>query len=330
MRGENSSRAVTRRLAFGTPPHAWGKRHAAQSPEPLNRYTPTCVGKTLPDVTACEAFKVHPHMRGENVDEHQHRRAADGTPPHAWGKLYSDSNSSALIRYTPTCVGKTAGARCRAARITVHPHMRGENGKWYEKTSTDEVHPHMRGENAQTRSYFGRQDGTPPHAWGKHCGKQITRISHRYTPTCVGKTPFIVETASSYAVHPHMRGENGANGQARAVLVGTPPHAWGKLPTLLNFLTCSRYTPTCVGKTSRSTTVFRHSAVHPHMRGENATSTPAMNCLPVHPHMRGENVSSDFFSFTAGGTPPHAWGKRWRQPGCGAKRRYTPTCVGKT
>ncbi len=209
-------------------------------------------------------------MRGENFCDSAVGMICCGTPPHAWGKRPKASRSVSPNRYTPTCVGKT-DIRVYSLRDAdwYTPTCVGKTVSGMKKPPPTRYTPTCVGKTAELKRRGLEAVGTPPHAWGKHCGKQITRISHRYTPTCVGKTPFIVETASSYAVHPHMRGENGANGQARAVLVGTPPHAWGKLPTLLNFLTCSRYTPTCVGKTSRSTTVFRHSAVHPHMRGEN-------------------------------------------------------------
>ena len=73
--------------------------------------------------------------------------------------------------------------------------------------------------------------------------------------------------------------------------VGSPPRAWGRLDASQSRCTCAyRFTPTCVGKTSRSVRRVRRRS----------------------------------------GSPPRAWGRplawrRWRSPD-----RFTPTCVGKT
>ncbi len=71
----------------GTPPHAWGKLGVSTATLMKARYTPTCVGKTLETARKLDKTKVHPHMRGENVNRAQVHFFHHGTPPHAWGKL---------------------------------------------------------------------------------------------------------------------------------------------------------------------------------------------------------------------------------------------------
>ena len=113
MRGDNDPRGAARQLAYGSPPHAWGQFFRQFHPYRWHRFTPTCVGTinpwlVLPKVTT---HAVHPHMRGDNIDEHRaHSTHAVsiliGSPPHAWGQC-----RACLVprrwapRFTPTCVG---------------------------------------------------------------------------------------------------------------------------------------------------------------------------------------------------------------------------------
>ena len=214
-----------------------------------------------------------------------------GTPPRAWGKQRAAAISKPLLRYTPTCVGKTI------VRIGVGPILK--------------VHPHVRGENRRHLAIPQTAIGTPPRAWGKRDPDRPDRLHNRYTPTCVGKTSYWSSSASCTAVHPHVRGEN-SDDDLRAIAdsrytptcvgktnigksdltlkSGTPPRAWGKRNLSKPFCDLIRYTPTCVGKTSPG-------------------------CIPRR---------------RATGTPPRAWGKHLIFSCCLCLFRYTPTCVGKT
>ena len=250
MRGENGEEMVWSIAAEGTPPHAWGKRCSGQISRQSRRYTPTCVGKTSTAITPAAMLTVHPHMRGENLHASTSQHGADGTPPHAWGKLSDLFIVAPVLRYTPTCVGKTNAPAQQAGGIAVHPHMRGENSRalrsvesvvWYTPTCVGktlcalhtilriQVHPHMRGENVHIALD------------GLGCV--------RYTPTCVGKTALTTGKLPTPTVHPHMRGENGPRLQNCNLAIGTPPHAWGKLSPRGGAYWRARYTPTCVGKT---------------------------------------------------------------------------------
>ncbi len=71
-----------------------------------------------------------------------------------------------------------------------------------------------------------------------------------------------------------------------------------------------RFTPTCVGQTSRPAKPSKISTVHPHMRGADARAN-------------GQDIGHI-------GSPPHAWGRRPVAGTHGTLMRFTPTCVGQT
>jgi len=80
-------------------------------------------------------------------------------------------------------------------------------------------------------------------------GRKVGGCFVWYTPTCVGKTYTNGAMGIDSTVHPHVRGENPLISFSDSLVIGTPPHAWGKQTQ-----TAHRYANT---------------AVHPHMRGEN-------------------------------------------------------------
>ena len=148
-----------------------------------------------------------------------------------WGKLAPALECGALLRFTPTRVGKT--------RCAQHPLHR-----------TSRFTPTRVGKTAQVVSGVLRSGGSPPRVWGKRgfsfrlvryravhphaCGENcsprgILRAFFRFTPTRVGKT-----CALWIAWQP---------------LPGSPPRVWGKLLSGVCRPTDLRFTPTRVGKT---------------------------------------------------------------------------------
>ena len=107
-----------------------------------------------------------------------------------------------------------------------------------------------------------------------------------------------------------MRGEDCWSVGPRSRWHGSPPHAWGRRSMVKVIGRGVRFTPTCVGKTCKS--------------------SPRGSPLPVHPHMRGEDAASAELSLTSPGSPPHAWGRPLDVLGDPGRVRFTPTCVGKT
>ena len=113
-------------------------------------------------------------------------------------------------------------------------------------------------------------------------------------------------------------------------LSGSPPRVWGKLPKSQVRKVAFRFTPTRVGKTSHPFPVRRPAAVHPHACGENSTDiwTPAFK-FGSPPRVWGK-LSQGFDEFVKIGSPPRVWGKLWVPWSTIARKRFTPTRVGKT
>ncbi len=113
-----------------------------------------------------------------------------------------------LVRFTPTCVGKTSLYRNQMLGTSVHPHMRGEDD--YSATKAGDVY------------------GSPPHAWGRPIAPPLPSAFYRFTPTCVGKTKCCYVWFQWVTVHPHMRGEDVNHCFKMSGWAGSPPHAWGR------------------------------------------------------------------------------------------------------
>ena len=234
---------------------------------------------------------VHPHVRGEDAKIPLAYRAGGGSPPRAWGRFQTAQRSRLNGRFTPTCVGKMCARHPTAPRNCGSPPRAWgrfrAGGKDSEKQT---VHPHVRGED------------------GKFDERNHART--RFTPTCVGKILVQTSFTQSAAVHPHVRGEDQKQGRRRAYCRGSPPRAWGRCIASSNSPAHRRFTPTCVGKISRSTSCNYCPTVHPHVRGEDAASDSAVPLhIEVHPHVRGEDLIVPRNRCHPCGSPPRAWGR---------------------
>ena len=130
-------------------PHVCGENAVAYlTTRNVTRFTPTCVGKTC---TAREIWAkvtgspprvwgkrivilwsviplpVHPHVCGENFLFAGQGLGQGGSPPRVWGKLLHSHSPPPASRFTPTCVGKTLPESIEITRLSVHPHVCGEN-----------------------------------------------------------------------------------------------------------------------------------------------------------------------------------------------------------
>ena len=198
----------------------------------------------------------------------------------------------------------------------------------WQSTRNGAVHPHVRGEDVAGAATHDDVNGSPPRAWGRPRGSRQATASPRFTPTCVGKTILDQERFYILAVHPHVRGEDCNSNVELLGDCGSPPRAWGR-PHMLAFAgAVTRFTPTCVGKTSGQWACAVDAAVHPHVRGEDCccavvllffcrfTPTcvgkthvprPVSGFGSVHPHVRGEDLRDWPTKGSRGGSPPHAW-----------------------
>ena len=107
-----------------------------------------------------------------------------------------------------------------------------------------------------------------------------------------------------------MRGEDQGFHVKRTPLRGSPPHARGRRIVPQRHELTLGITPACAGKTGGRLGLYPFRRDHPRMRGEDADGVVE--------------------SSRAGGSPPHARGRRWRYPIGASRMRITPACAGKT
>ena len=152
--------------------------------------------------------------------------------------------------------------------------------------------------------------GSPPRVWGNRRTPAPRILAPRFTPTCVGKSLAGKVSAGDVTVHPHVCGEIAPLPGPFCAACGSPPRVWGNQGDAVANEWRNRFTPTCVGKSSRRRCYRSSAPVHPHVCGEIGY---------VHPHGHGDL-----------GSPPRVWGNQ-RCPKCITGRyRFTPTCVGKS
>jgi len=290
VRGEYTGLRAQIATRVGSPPRAWGILIRVLHGSYSSRFTPTCVGNTGEGFLISAPSPVHPHVRGEYEITQPTSTSPYGSPPRAWGIHYSLPESGNHHRFTPTCVGNTTPVLAFCYPGSVHPHVRGEYVRY-----------------AVHAKYIG---GSPPRAWGILTKGLIGRESNRFTPTCVGNTLFGFGGCSGVSVHPHVRGEyKMARTMVRSGL-GSPPRAWGILFRLLLESVSCRFTPTCVGNTTRGRGRLAHLRFTPTCVGNTRHAEPDAAGFSVHPHVRGEYRTEKVHCSPTAGSPPRAWGIR--------------------
>ena len=194
----------------------------------LLQYTPTRVGKSQSLAVPDKKDLGYSHSRGKKVILRSSNYSNGGTLPRVWEKANEELNFLALIRYTPTCVGKSV-SRSRSSRSTrVHSHSRGK--KYKQKFR---------------RLIF---IGTLPLAWEKVLITLNQPVLYRYTPTRVGKRLCRFSPSTSLKDYSHSRGKK-SRGRGRLIpYSGILPLAWEKVDGRIKKAKDYRYTPTRVGK----------------------------------------------------------------------------------
>jgi len=93
----------------GSPPRAWGILCGNRKANRQRRFTPTCVGNSCSFAVDEGLCTVHPHVRGEFCINKAVDGIENGSPPRAWGIHQQSDLFVSLRRFTPTCVGNSAG-----------------------------------------------------------------------------------------------------------------------------------------------------------------------------------------------------------------------------
>ncbi len=152
--------------------------------------------------------------------------------------------------------------------------------------------------------------GSPPRVWGQQELLVLHCSIWRFTPTCVGTTPYFRRIVSTGAVHPHVCGDNEQWPRKTGAGYGSPPRVWGQPGLVSRPCNSHRFTPTCVGTTKPMSLLTWAFAVHPHVCGDN--------------HIFYHSRQRD------GGSPPRVWGQPGDRRSTRDPFRFTPTCVGTT
>ena len=230
MRGEDLVISATTEASIGSPPHARGRRQRHQ-------------GMLQLDLD-------HPRMRGEDLDVTAHQLRHYGSPPHARGRLDEDKITQEVRRITPACAGKTP--------TPTNP------------TQPSPDHPRMRGEDFGPAFFCTLPSGSPPHARGRPRPPADSCPRGGITPACAGKTRRGHAHSHPTRDHPRMRGEDRGLSLADPRVLGSPPHARGRLAGLRGHDRKVGITPACAGKTPGRTSGKPPPPDHPRMRGEDA------------------------------------------------------------
>ena len=189
IRGEDSPCLMLLTLYLGSPPHTWGRPLFGPYFRFTGRFTPTYVGKTAGVRRLPPRPPVHPHIRGEDLQNLLRPHGVAGSPPHTWGRR--------------------GGGCASGVSQSVHPHIRGEDSylaqisdlragspphTWGRRGTIDRFHDMVR----FTPTYVGKTEcpsvaydlscGSPPHTWGRLLPPRRLAIATRFTPTYVGKT----------------------------------------------------------------------------------------------------------------------------------------------
>ena len=304
----------------GSPPRAWGRLNSDECRRVTRRFTPTCVGTACARTRPASARTVHPHVRGDGSAARSSSVIARGSPPRAWGRPLARHGRVDVLRFTPTCVGTAAETVARGNYLTVHPHVRGD-GDFLELA----VHAGL---------------GSPPRAWGRHSTEMPRTCRPRFTPTCVGTARGKLVQHWQWSVHPHVRWDGRAAYKKVSGKDGSPPRAWGRLPTAPRRPHQHRFTPTCVGtattwgicwawgrRVSRAWSSARPRFT-PTCVGTAFLRAARRRGDSVHPHVRGDGPSERSTTARARGSPPRAWGRPPGSRPSWRRRRFTPTCVG--
>ena len=337
-------------IACGSPPRVWGNRSASTasiartvhphvcgeistaraSAMPLQRFTPTCVGKSrLMTATGVSDGGSPPRVWGNRL-RHEHALAA--VHPHVCGEIgHHCACYACVLRFTPTCVGKyrqhatvdvASGSPPRVWGNPARSHLtsapRGSPPRvWGNLHSGADDRPRRFTPTcvgkSTSQSACTATTGSPPRVWGNPA--QLRRRIERCTvhPHVCGENCTPRADRRSSTVHPHVCGEIALSTMRQApVDVGSPPRVWGNLavaaaaaalsvhPHVCGEIGASRtatstqrFTPTCVGKSRWPVALRLRDGSPPRVWGNRHRRLPARSC----------------------GSPPRVWGNRsaaWR------------------
>ena len=191
----------------GASPHARGTRPRSAWRLPAGRFIPACAGNAGQIRRRILPQPVHPRMRGERAESPKSVLPRSGSSPHARGTLSILVCLVCAGRFIPACAGNAATDKRGKSRKPVHPRMRGERHKFL--------------------GIVLPVAGSSPHARGTLIAGPVEHLGPRFIPACAGNAAQSQSVAHQRTVHPRMRGERSAGGDANVSSYGSSPHARG-------------------------------------------------------------------------------------------------------
>ncbi len=231
---------------------------------------------------------VHPHVRGEQSEKQVAKAGSGGSSPRARGAERDPDRHRCPRRFIPTCAGSSSLRDIPRGMLSVHPHVRGEQGREHQ--------------------YCVRLGGSSPRARGAVTLGLRHTLDGRFIPTCAGSRRTRATTAARSAVHPHVRGEQSITLSTVTAGVGSSPRARGAVDHGGHVGLGLRFIPTCAGSSIAQYSCTRPDTVHPHVRGEQLTAL-AGRCLPNGSSPRARGAVHPYH------LPP-------------GSQRFIPTCAG--
>ena len=145
-RGEHGACQGLQVNIFGSSPRAWGTSPRAHARGYFRRFIPTGVGNIATTSWSLPTISVHPHGRGEHLDEIASCYCPRGSSPRAWGTCGDVGAADRQNRFIPTGVG---------------------NMTFIAAASAESL-------------------GSSPRAWGTYGFIESQQIGRRFIPTGVG------------------------------------------------------------------------------------------------------------------------------------------------
>ena len=162
---------------------------------------------------------------------------------------------SAIVMSDTLCVGSSPHARGKVlnSQIFIHGHRiipacAGKRRHQFIIVGEDQDHPRMRGEKHKVVINREIAIGSSPHARGKANEENHKLWEFRIIPACAGKRQCEVVIRDKYKDHPRMRGEKESQESIAKMILGSSPHARGKVCNKIIPSKLNRIIPACAGK----------------------------------------------------------------------------------
>ena len=126
VHGELVTPRGTMVVCDGSSPRAWGTLKGKLRKINFDRFIPTCMGNSSPEMYFHTRHSVHPHVHGELKKSGNQETRGIGSSPRAWGTRWDIYYTFWLARFIPTCMGNSPSLVSCMTLETVHPHVHGE------------------------------------------------------------------------------------------------------------------------------------------------------------------------------------------------------------